>query len=181
MRRIEGDFTVQAPPQAVLAYCGDLRNVLPALPGLAEIKEATPEAAVILINAGVSFVRGKFTVRLSRTERTDSGMKFKGHGDGAGNAVDFESSLDVAPSGAESTVYWVSEVRVHGPLASMAAGLLNPVINQNVALFVGKLKQGLETSSQGAAAAAPPAASAEPSFFQRIWASIAALFGGGKS
>jgi len=181
MRRVEGDFTVQASPQQVLDFCGDLRNVFPTIPGLAEIKDEKPESGVLLINAGVSFIRGRFTVRIERTERTENGLRFRGHGDGAGNAVDFESSLDVAPSGgAASNVHWVSDVRVHGPLASMAAGLLNPVINQNVDLFVGKLKEGLEGESQPTAATpeAGEVLSQHRSFIERLRAAISRLFRG---
>jgi carbon monoxide dehydrogenase subunit G len=183
MRRVEGDFTVWASPQKVLDYCGDLRNVFPAIPGVHEVKEGSSEKGVLLINIGVSFIRGRFTVRIERTERTDSGMRFRGHGDGVGNAVDFESSLEVAPSGAAATnVHWASDVSVHGPLASMAAGLMNPVINQNVDLFVGNLKKGLEGQSTPLANTPAPAADNQhPSFKQRMLAALPRLFRGGKT
>ena len=184
MRRVEGNFTVQALPQEVLDYCGDLRNVFPAIPGVHEVKEGSPEKGVLLINVGVSFIRGRFTVRIERTERTESGMRFCGHGDGAGNAVDFKSSLEVAPSGQAATnVHWESDVSVHGPLASMAAGFMNPVINQNVDLFVGNLKKGLENQSTPPTntPASADAAKLHPSFMQRLLAALSRLARGGKT
>ncbi len=181
MKRVEGNFTVRASQQEVLDYYGDLRNVFPALPGLAEVKEATAESGVVVINAGVSFIRGRFTVRLAQTARTANGLRFSGHGDGVGNAIDFDSSLDVAPSDDGMTVVnWASEVRVHGPLASMGAGLLNPVINQNVETFVGNIRKGLEgapaVTSDAAATAAVSGAKAPASFMQKIVALVARLF-----
>lgn len=169
MKRLEGEFTVQAPPNDVLEYCADLRNVFPALPGLAEIKEAAANAGVIVVNAGVSFIRGRFTVRLERTERTENGMRFRGHGDGAGNAVDFESTIEVGGVNGGANVRWVSEVRVHGPLASMASGMINPVINQNVELFVGNLKKGLEARYTSPDSAPAAVAEAEkPALLRRL-------------
>lgn len=179
MRRLAGDFTVQAPPKDVIDYCADLRNVLPALPGLAEIKEASPTAGVIVVNAGVSFVRGRFTVRLEQTERTEHGMRFRGHGDGAGNAVDFESAVDVGGANGGAKVHWVSEVRVHGPLASMASGLLNPIVNQNVELFIGNLKTSLEGQYAPAVEekGLPTAGPQQPSLLRKVLDALVRLFG----
>jgi carbon monoxide dehydrogenase subunit G len=179
MRRLEGEFTVQARPKDVLDYCADLRNVLPALPGLAEVKEAATDSGVIVVNAGVSFVRGRFTVRLEQTERTENGMRFRGHGDGAGSAVDFESQIDVVPANGNANVHWVSEVRVHGPLASMASGLINPVINQNVELFVGNLKKGLEGKCAAPVGETAPTTEIrqQASFIRRLRNAILRLFG----
>lgn len=178
MRRIEGEFTVRAAPTKVLDYFADLTNVLPALPGLVETKEATDAAGTIVINAGVSFLKGRFTVRIERTEQTENGLRYRGHGDGAGNSVDFKSSLDVA-EGADgtSTVKWVSEVHVHGSLASMGSGLLTPVINQNIDKFVKGLTKQLEEAPDPAVAGPPPdAAAAAPSLWGRIRAFFANLF-----
>ena len=95
MKRFEGDFEVNASPQEVMDYCSDLQNIFPALPGLVEIKEATAGAGIVLIDAGVSFIKGRFTVRIEQSKRNTDYLKFRGHGDGIGNAVDFESTVRV--------------------------------------------------------------------------------------
>ena len=145
MKRFEGDFDVNASPQEVMDYISDLQNIVPALPGLVEIKEVKAGAGIVLVDAGVSFIKGRFTVRIEQMERNTDYLKFRGHGDGIGNAVDFESTVKVVGASDKiTTVYWESDVRVNGQLASMGAGLLNPVINQNVELFVDTLKSGIE-------------------------------------
>jgi uncharacterized protein len=178
MKRVAGTFTVRAPPHTVLEYCADLRNVFLALPGLAEIKEATAESGVVVVNAGVSFIRGRFTVRIAQTERTESRLRFQGHGDGVGNAVDFESTVDVSASDSMTTeVNWASDVRVHGPVASMAAGLLDPVISQNVELFVTNLKKGLENEiSPSPAPVQSGIAGQRKSFLKSVFEAIVHFF-----
>lgn len=181
MRQVEGDFTVAAPRAKVASYCADLRKVLPALPGLVEVKDAKPDSGKVLIDAGVSFIKGRFTVSIERAEKTDAGLKFRGHGDGAGNAVDFESELAFADAdaegGAATKVHWKSDVRVHGPLASMSAGLLTPVINQNVERFVSNLKHGIE----GRPAAETKPAASKPGLLQRLASWLSSLFSSSKS
>lgn len=146
MKRIEGDFVVHATAQEVLSYFGDFRNILPALPGLVEAKEATAEGGTVVIKVGVSFLKGRFTAQLAQTSHTGNGVRFRGHADGVGSAVDFEAGLDVASGDVTTTnVHWFGDVRVHGSLASVSAGLLTPIINQNVQLFAGNLKNGLES------------------------------------
>jgi carbon monoxide dehydrogenase subunit G len=179
MKPVDGEFMVQAAPAKVLDYFADMRNVLPALPGLVEVKEATDTAGTVIINAGVSFLKGRFTVLIERTERTENGLRYRGHGDGAGNSVDFKSTLDVA-AGADgtSTVKWFSEVHVHGSLASVGSGLLTPIINQNVEKFVkGLTKQFEETP----VAAEPPRAARAPALWDRIRAFLANLFSSSKT
>lgn len=174
MRKLEGSFVVEAPPGQVTTFCSDLRNVIPAMPRVVEVKEAAPGNATVVVDAGVSFIKGRFTVRIERTEGTENSLRYSGHGDGPGNAVDFDSRLEVANAENEGTsiVTWSSEVRVHGPLASMGAGLINPIINQNIERFVANLKETLE----GRSVEQPPT---RPSLWRRLISFLSRFLPGG--
>jgi carbon monoxide dehydrogenase subunit G len=147
--RMEGQFTVERPKAEVLAFFRNLANIVPHLPGLQEIRELGEDSATVVLRPGVAFIRGLFTVRLARIGEGDDELVFRGQGTGVGSAVDLEARLRCEAEGPTRTVVrYLGEARVGGTLASLGAGLLEPVVRQNLREFIARLEAGLRDSAR---------------------------------
>jgi carbon monoxide dehydrogenase subunit G len=138
--RIEGQFDVRLGQADVLAFFRDAGKVVGCLPGLEEVRSVEADGATVVVRVGVSFIRGPMTLRVRRVHDADGAVVYRGQG-----AVDLEAGVQADARGPDLTaVSWYVQAQVGGTLASLGAGLLEPVVRQNLREFAGNLQSALE-------------------------------------
>jgi carbon monoxide dehydrogenase subunit G len=96
------------------------------MPDLQKLDVKSPDDFVAVIRAGVSFIKGDFTMHFTATEKDPPAhAKLVAHGTGIGSTVDLETTMDLAESEKGTTMRWAAEARVGGRIASVGQRLLS--------------------------------------------------------
>lgn len=147
--RFDGRFTVKRTKPEVLAFLRNAGKVARCLPGAESVKAVDEASATLVLKVGVSFVRGPLTVKLQRVRNDEREAVYRAHAAGLGSVVDIEAGAGVqdGPETGQTSVSWYGEASVGGTLASVASGLVEPVVRQNLHQFVDALRSALETAA----------------------------------
>lgn len=122
----EGTFDAKAPPERVYAALMDPNELAQCMPGFQRAEVRSPGDFTVVIRAGVSFIRGEFTVKFNLVDaREPSHAKLVGRGSGMGSVIDIEAVMDISPAAeGGSSTKWSAEAAVGGKLASLGQRLL---------------------------------------------------------
>jgi carbon monoxide dehydrogenase subunit G len=170
---IEGQFTVAAPPQALMRHLFDARLMASCLPGcesLEALDEDRYRAVVVVAMAGV---KARFDLQVQITRRDESNVWATTRGEEGGNAsslqADSQVTLAAAPEG--TLVSYHSEVSITGRLGRFALGMMKKKAQSMGDEFADNLRRKLEELEVPASAvsAQPQAAPAQPSAPRMPW------------
>ena len=151
--RIEKQFTVAAPPDAVWAFLTDPHRVARCLPGAAitgQVDERTWSGTMTLkVGPVSSSYKGKVSFqRLDTATRTAelraTGQDVQGRG---GADMTMTSRLEPAPGGTAVSV--ISEVNVTGILAQFGRGMIQDVSDQMFRTFTDNMTRELVPEAGG--------------------------------
>ena len=94
---------------------------------LQKLDVKSPDDFTAIIKAGVSFIKGDFTLRFLTVEKTaPTHAKLTAHGTGIGSTVDMETVMDFSDTAEGGTAMkWTAEARIGGRIASVGQRLLN--------------------------------------------------------
>ncbi len=122
----EGDFDSKAPPAKVYSALMDPNELSSCMPGFQRAEVRSPGDFTVVVKAGVSFIRGNFTIKFSMVEAKEPvHAKLLGRGSGMGSVVDIEATMDISEAaGGGSSMKWSAEARVGGKIASLGERLL---------------------------------------------------------
>jgi carbon monoxide dehydrogenase subunit G len=122
----EGNFDARAPPARVYSALMDPNELSACMPGFQRADVKSPGEFTVVVKAGVSFIRGDFTIKFSLAEaREPTHAKLLGRGAGMGSVVDIEATMDISEvAGGGSSMKWSAEARVGGKIASLGERLL---------------------------------------------------------
>ncbi len=122
---LSGETTIERPVGVVYSFLMDPVRLSQCIPGFQKLENVGDDTFTIRIKAGVSMIRGTFTVNLKIFEK-DEGRHAKLRGDGRGTAgtIDFMASIDVSELNSSTTLRWSATVNIGGKIASLAQGLL---------------------------------------------------------
>lgn len=143
--QLQGSFDSVKPVEEVCSILKDLREIVPCMPDLQDVRFANPQQATVKVKAGVGFVKGVMTIRLSSNAEAEQ-IRFQGQGSGMGSAVELDARFIVSPladSTGGSRVDWQGEARVSGSLASLGGGLIEVVARKQVEKLIGCLESRL--------------------------------------
>jgi carbon monoxide dehydrogenase subunit G len=198
--RIENEFTVAAPADALWAYLLDVEKIAPCMPG-AELTDTIDDRNWKgIVHATFGPVSLSFAGTVSMEERDDAAhrvvLKAKGmeqKGKGAANAS-VTSWLEPAADPGSTTVKMQADITLAGAAAQMSRGLLPEISKKLTQQFADCLQTGmaLEATVDGTeateASRAPVAAKSVGGIglgLAALWATIVGffrrLFGGGKT
>jgi len=122
----DGTFEVKAKRGKVFNFLMDPKKISGCMPDLQKLDVKSPDDFVAVIRAGVSFIKGDFTMHFTAAERNPPAhAKLVAHGTGIGSTVDLETTMDLAESEKGTTMKWVAEARVGGRIASVGQRLLS--------------------------------------------------------
>lgn len=184
---LEGSFDVSASAPDAYRALTDPRRVAPLLPLFRELRDVTDDTFVVLMDVGVPQVRGTVQAKVRFVERVP--------GSRAALASNVQHSLGMADSSivfqltelpAGSRVDWTCKAAVRGTLASVAAGVLEPLARRNVVAMIEAVRKELgapdapvaprEPATTGAAGA-PKHDAGGASLWARLGRWLARLFG----
>lgn len=139
-----GDFTVAKSREEVYAFLTDPKAFGPLLPEFQGITDEGKGRWTLKINIGVAHIRGTASVRLILAgEKPPDGAEYIGQGQFAGGSVNLTASFDLSDAAPGTKVGWKGEAQIFGALASLAGGLLEPMVKKNIKTVVDSMKQAL--------------------------------------
>ena len=139
-----GDFTVAKSREEVYDFLTDPKRFGPLLPEFQAVTEQGPGRWTLKINIGVAHIRGTASVRLIlAAQDRPAKAEYIGQGQFAGGSVNLTASFELADAAPGTKVNWKGEAQVFGALASLAGGLLEPMVQKNIETVVDSMKQAL--------------------------------------
>lgn len=142
--RMTGEFEARKPPDEVYDFLTDPNKFAPLLPDYQGHTVEEDGAFVVKVRVGISYIRGTAEVKLRLAEATRQRAQYAGSGKMTGGSVDLKAGFDLSPAeGGGTRVAWTGEAEVHGGLASLAGGMLEPLGKKNVQKLIDGLQQAL--------------------------------------
>ena len=144
----EGTFEVKAPKEKVYSIVMDPNQISKCMPDLQKLDVKSPDDFTAIIKAGVSFIKGDFTLRFQTAEKTPpTHAKLNAHGTGIGSTVDMETIMDFSDSADGGTLMkWSADAKIGGRIASVGQRLLNGQAEKIIKQLFDCLKTTLEAA-----------------------------------
>lgn len=140
--RVEGTKELAAPREVVWGVISEPTKLAPLLPGVEsfEVVDDTHWNATVKVPLGLGGLKMKMSVeQTAETPLEYAALSIKGQGVGA--IMNMETSFTLSGEGDSTTMDWVADVNIAGPVGSMGARVLQPIINQQVGNVLGALEE----------------------------------------
>jgi carbon monoxide dehydrogenase subunit G len=143
--KLEGEFEVSRSLEEVYEFFVDPSKFAPLLPEFRGMMVQDANHFTVKVNVGVSHIKGVADVKLELAlDERPRRAHYKGQGSVAGGSVAFIAGFDLSQVDSGGTrVAWQGEAQVFGRLASIAAGLLEPLGKKNVKKLIDGLQAAL--------------------------------------
>jgi len=141
--QFEGAYRVRAAPDKVWSVLVDLKRVIGYLPDVQVLELETPDPDTVVgkVKAGVSFIKGTFTIDARIVERDAPRRARLGlRASGMGSTIDVDSSLVLTQLGDETEVAWSADAVIRGTIASIGARLLPGIVEKKTQEFFEALR-----------------------------------------
>ena len=152
--KVEGTREFDAPAQLVWDVLNDPSKMAKLLPGVEsfEIQDDRHWSAAVKIPLGMGGLKLNFKFEKIE-ERPIEYAKLASKGQGVGAIVAMETEFHLKPDGERTSMDWIADVRVAGPIGSMGQRVFQPIVNQQV----GNVLNALEEQVAEAKDSTPPA------------------------
>jgi carbon monoxide dehydrogenase subunit G len=140
--KVEGTKEFDAPAQLVWDVLNDpskMANLLPGVTGF-EIQDDRHWKASVKVPLGMGGLRLNFQFE-KLEERPIEYAKLSSKGQGVGAIVAMETEFHLRPEGEKTSMDWVADVRVAGPIGSMGQRVFQPIVNQQVGNVLNALEE----------------------------------------
>jgi len=123
----EGTFEVKAPKDKVFSMIMDPNQISQCMPDLQKLDVKSPDDFTAVVKAGVSFIKGDFTLHFTTVEKTPTThAKLTAHGTGIGSTVDMDTVMDLSDTTTGGTAMkWSADAKIGGRIASVGQRLIN--------------------------------------------------------
>ncbi len=139
-----GDFTVAKTRVEVFDFLTDPKRFGPLLPEFQGVTEEGKGRWTLKLNIGVAHIRGTASVRLILAgQYRPNSAEYIGQGQFAGGSVNLTAGFELTDANPGTKVSWKGETQVFGALASLAGGLLEPMVQKNLQTVIDGLKKAL--------------------------------------
>ena len=131
--KVEGTKEFDAPPQLVWDVLNDPSKMAKLLPGVEsfDVQDDRHWSAAVKIPLGMGGLKLNFKFEKVE-ERPIEYAKLSSKGQGVGAIVSMETQFHLAPDGERTSMRWLADVRVAGPIGSMGQRVFQPIVNQQV-------------------------------------------------
>lgn len=123
---IDGQFTVAAPPQALMRHLFDARLMAECLPGCEALEQLDPDRYRAVVGVALAGVKARFDMQVEVVRREELAVWATTRGEEGGNASQLQAdnriTLQAVPEG--TLLRYESEVAVTGRLGRFALGMM---------------------------------------------------------
>jgi uncharacterized protein len=139
--RLEGTKELHSPREVVWKVINDPAELAQLMPGVEsfEIEDERHWEAKVKVPLGLGGLR--MSIEFEKLEERPlefASMKAKGTGVGA--LMNMTTSFTLSGDGGTTSMAWVADVRIGGPVGSMGQRVLQPIVNQQVAQVLAALE-----------------------------------------
>ena len=148
--KVEGTKEFAAPAQVVWDVLMDPSKMAKLLPGVEgfEIKDESHWVASVKVPLGMGGLKLKFSF-----ERADARpieySKLIAKGQGVGAIVGLDTEFHLVPDGDRTTMNWVADIHVAGPIGSMGQRVFQPIVNAQVTNVLNALEDQVDDAKVG--------------------------------
>lgn len=144
----EGVFEVKAPKERVFGILMNPNEISQCMPDLQKLDVKSPDDFIVVVRAGVSFIKGDFTLHFNIVEKSaPTHAKLTAHGTGIGSSVDMETTMDISDAQAGgSSMKWVADAKVGGRVASLGQRMLESQAEKIIRQLFECLQHKLESA-----------------------------------
>ena len=182
---IEGQFTVQAPPDALMRHLFDAEVMASCVPGCERLEKLDEDRFRSVVVVSMAGVQARFDLLSEVTQREALAVSAVTRGEEGGQAstLQAETRLTLVPAEGGTQVAYRSDVTLTGRLGRFALGMMKKKAQSMGDEFAGNLRTRLEALENvppaAAPVAAPPLVSAEAAaapadapWWKRLWSRL---------
>ena len=150
---VEGERTFNAPRATVWKVLNDPSSMAKTMPGVEsfDVHDDRRWTANVKIPLGLGGLKMK--VDMEKTEeREPEFAKLKIKGTGVGAMLSMVTSFELSDAGAGTSMHWVADVKLAGPVGSMGQRVLQPIVNQQVSHVLSALEREVQNAVAGGGA-----------------------------
>ncbi len=131
--KVEGVKEFNAPAQVVWDVLMDPSRISQLLPGVEgfEVQDDRHWSANVKVPLGMGGLKLRFNFEKA-DERPIEYAKLNARGQGVGAIVGMDTEFHLDPEGDRTTMRWVADIHVAGPIGSMGQRVFQPIVNQQV-------------------------------------------------
>jgi len=172
---IDGQFTVVAPPEALMRHLFDARLMASCLPGCESLEALDADRYRAVVAVALAGIKARFDMQVQVIERADRFVRATTRGEEGGNASQVQADnrimLEEVPGG--TRVSYKSEVSVTGRLGRFALGMMKKkaqALGDEFAQNLQRKLTELEAVPAAPAAAVPaPAPVPQQPWWRLVW------------
>jgi carbon monoxide dehydrogenase subunit G len=157
---IEGQFTVQAPPDALMRHLFDAEVMASCVPGCERLEKLDEDRFRSVVVVSMAGVQARFDLLSEVTQREALAVSAVTRGEEGGQAstLQAETRLTLALAEGGTQVAYRSDVTLTGRLGRFALGMMKKKAQSMGDEFAGNLRTRLEALENVPPAATPPVA-----------------------
>jgi carbon monoxide dehydrogenase subunit G len=135
--QLQGKFNIPADVDTVWNYISDPTKVIQCVPGLQSFTVGENKRISASVKVSIGFIRGTFqaTNKVVKEDVSTHTATMELNGSGAGSGFSAMVNIGVVGSGSSSDVTWDADVKISGPLGSLA----KPLVQGNIKKIVEQL------------------------------------------
>jgi carbon monoxide dehydrogenase subunit G len=127
---LEGKFSLPSDREKVWNFVSDPSKIITCVPGLQSFTVGENKRISATVKVAIGFIRGNFqaTSKVVKEDHETYTATLELSGSGAGSGFSAVVNLGIAAVGSESELDWKADVKISGPLGSLA----KPLIEGNI-------------------------------------------------
>ncbi|MDG6900609.1 MAG: SRPBCC family protein [Nitrososphaerota archaeon] len=140
---LEGDIRLPSDREKVWDFVSAPSKIIECVPGLQSFTVGENDRISATVKVAIGFIRGTFqaTSKVVKEDHDAHTAVLELSGSGAGSGFSATVDIAIAEAGAESELKWKADVKISGPLGSLA----KPLIEGNVKKIVNQLFDCVKT------------------------------------
>ena len=143
--KVEGTREFEASVVTVWDVLMDPSRISKLLPGVQdfEVQDDSHWSASVKVPLGMGGLKLKFAFEKAE-ERPMEYAKLKAKGQGVGAIVGMDTEFYLSPTEGGTSMRWVADIHVAGPIGSMGQRVFQPIVNQQVSNVLNALEQQVD-------------------------------------
>ena len=144
--KVEGVKEFDAAPQTVWDVLMDPSQISKLLPGVEEfeVQDDKHWSASVKVPLGMGGLKLKFKFEQAEARPIEY-AKLNARGQGVGAIVGMDTEFHLTPlDGNRTSMKWVADIHVAGPIGSMGQRVFQPIVNQQVGNVLGALENQID-------------------------------------